>query len=202
MSWRPVQPEGELLTALATRDFGARNASAVVEAWRDFDRAMDHFPLSAYTIDFGRGPFGIGFAQPLVLDPRDGGDPRYVTDLFWTHPFGAEKCLLALRKMEQCWQEGVACARAVCNRPIRDAYIARKMAEHRSLGQGILCMIRTAVNMVRFFSVRDEYLREASSLAKHGSDWWSYGRLPRRNWPTRRQDSNACGKICCWASTM
>ena len=54
MSWRPALPEDKLLTALATRDFGAKNAAAALEAWRHFDRAMDHYPVSGFVIAFCR----------------------------------------------------------------------------------------------------------------------------------------------------
>ena len=192
MSWAPCPPPARLLRQLAARDFGPANVPSLLAAWRHFDRAMEHYPLSASTYGVFKGPFYIGFTHPLILDPLNpgelspqfwlrhgawadqpeceahcvtGGTPMFVADLSWTYPFGAAKCLSSIRKMETHWQRGCQMLARARSRSGDPADTAQNLAAHRALAEGILCTIRTARNMVRFLAVRDEYFREPGSLS-------------------------------------
>jgi hypothetical protein len=179
MSWQPCQPPARLLQRLAARDFGGNNAAGVVQAWRWFDRAMDVFPFSGWTSSFRLGPFSIGFAQPLVLDPLRPGElipsfwmgasgvkdhPLFISDLAWTHPFGAEVCLKSLLKTERAWARGCRILESLPSPGKRDRVAAGQLDAHQALAHAILCMLRTAIHTVRFLDIRDRYLREASNL--------------------------------------
>ncbi|MHB9023553.1 MAG: hypothetical protein ACYC7E_05180 [Armatimonadota bacterium] len=187
MSWDPCPEPEALLRRLAARDFGEENASPTLAAWREFDQAMAHFPLSGYTSSAFKGPFYIGFTHPLVLNPLSpgelspqfwlrpgfwcdqsdldesclvGGSPLFVADLQWTQPFGAEICLRSLRKMERHWRRGCRYLSELA--PGTTDYTSNRQAEHTALCGGILCTIRTAINMVRFYTLRDAMFHEPS----------------------------------------
>ncbi|MBI4025231.1 MAG: hypothetical protein HY360_09650 [Verrucomicrobia bacterium] len=175
MSWRPCLPARELLRRLAARDFGARNAAGVLKAWRWFDRAMDWFPFSGFTTHFARGSFFIGFTHPLIFDPHRPGElsPQFWlhstrmlfnVDLQWTHPFGAANCLRTLRQMEQRWDRGCRLLERIRSPGRKNSCVTAKQIEHQALGRGILCTLRTAINLIRFHRLRDQYFHEASNL--------------------------------------
>ena len=66
--WGDQSPYRDLehtLRALAQRDFGPAAARHVLRAWKTFSQAMCHHPC----LDYGIGPYFIGPAQPLVLNP-------------------------------------------------------------------------------------------------------------------------------------
>lgn len=168
MSWRPCPSAGKLLEKIAVRDFGESNSPLLMKAWRCFDKAMDYFPFSAQVIHFAQGPFFIGFTQPLIFDVHNPGrlSPQFWLngvrqlfdmDLGWTYPFGAEKCLKTIRKMEKQWKKGCA----VLDEAGR---VNTGFSRHRALCRGILCILRTAINLIRFYIVRDKYLSEKSDL--------------------------------------
>ncbi|MDD5705759.1 MAG: hypothetical protein PHR35_07520, partial [Kiritimatiellae bacterium] len=180
MSWSPCPALDQLLPRLAAREFGENNAGKAMRAWRCFDQAMDAFPFSAWTSSFRQGPFSIGFAQPLILDVLSPGDllpcfwmgngnggakarPLFIGDLSWTHPFGVKACLKALVKTERAW--GTGCAALESARADKaDAAASARLDAHQALAHAILCMIRTAVHMVRFLDLRDRLFREPSDL--------------------------------------
>jgi len=180
MSWTPCPAPEEMLRRIAIRDFGEGNAKTVLMGWRCFDKAMDHFCPFSSAAGTWRGPFYIGFAQPLIFDPSIPGKlsprfwlgkpgapdskPLFVSNLLWAFPFGEDACLRSLRKMEKLWAKGCSLLDLAKMSAKADPYAAEKLEKEKALGRGILCMIRTAVNMVRFFSVRDRYLTEASGL--------------------------------------
>lgn len=181
MAWEPCPEPEALLRRMAARDFGPENQDRVLAAWRQFDRAMDHFPLSNAVVGYWRGPFYLGFAQPLILDPLNlkglspdfwyprrppetapRGRPSFFADLSWTQPFGPDAMLAALRKLERHWRRGCDLLNAAVNPP--DALSAQRLDRHQALAEGMLCMFRTAINMVRFLVERDEMYRLPSSL--------------------------------------
>ena len=77
------------LKALAERDFGVAAAPRVRRAWGLFSEAMRHHPQ----LDYYKGSYFIGAAQPLVLDPAraerpgdgrgDGLDPAFYGVFYW-----------------------------------------------------------------------------------------------------------------------
>jgi hypothetical protein len=176
MSWRGCESSESLLRRIAAREFGTEAAEAAMSAWCKFDQAMEYHPFSGETAGYFKGPFYIAFAHPLILEPckLEGltpdfwtnfdaghligahGRPRFVTDLSWTQPFGVEAILSALGKMEKLWREGCG---LMPDTP--------RLAKHRALARGFLCMLRTAANLVKFFDVRDNMYRQASTLESY-----------------------------------
>ena len=178
LSWKPCPSPGTLLRRLAAREFGEENAARVVRAWRWFDRAMDHFPYSAFTSAFRCGPFSIGFAHPLIMDSLRPGDlapcfwldgetkqcPMFITDLSWTHPFGSEVCLKSLIKTERAWARGCALLEAASPPGPQDTTAVAALDAHQALAHAILCILRTAIHTVHFLDMRDRYFREPGNL--------------------------------------
>ncbi len=177
MSWRPCPPADKLLEKIAARDFGRHNVRTVMNAWHCFDAAMEHFPFSGNVIHFARGPFFIGFTHPLIFDPHNIGElspqfwlrpgkvhPLFDMDLNWTHPFGTEKCLHSLGKMERRWEHGCSFLEKAPPSAHADPYANGKLLEHKALCRAILCILRTAINLIRFFILRDQYFQEPSNL--------------------------------------
>jgi len=78
-----------VLSAMAARDFGPQAAGGVRRAWSLFSQAMRHHPQ----LDYYRGSFFIGPAQPLVLHPElatadtagapGGLDPAFFGTFYW-----------------------------------------------------------------------------------------------------------------------
>jgi len=62
--WGKGTEFADLDSAMAARDFGPQAAGGVRRAWTWFSQAMRHHPQ----LDYYKGPFFIGPAQPLVLD--------------------------------------------------------------------------------------------------------------------------------------
>jgi len=165
----------EILRRLAVRDFGKDNASGFLKAWRSFDRAMDFHPFSIGTAGYFKGPFYIGFAQPLFLYPEATDDlpseffgngrkrPLFVTDLRFVQPFGVKACLRALRKLERHWSDGLIELQKVNMHP-DDPYLMRNIADHLALCRAVLCILRTTLNMVEFYRLRESLNQEAFSL--------------------------------------
>ncbi|MFH1569816.1 MAG: hypothetical protein ABIL09_17610, partial [Gemmatimonadota bacterium] len=80
---------GRALQAVAERDFGVRAAPHVRRAWAAFSEGMRHHPQ----LDYYRGSYFVGPAQPLVLDParadhpaapgEPGLDPAFFGVFYW-----------------------------------------------------------------------------------------------------------------------
>ncbi|NMA20752.1 MAG: hypothetical protein GX927_09245 [Lentisphaerae bacterium] len=157
----------DILRRLAHRDFGSQAASAVLRAWRHFDRAMDFHPFSNQSVGYFKGPFFIGPAQPLYLTtPKEfpevlmkypigakANAPLAMTDLTFVEPFGVQKMSRALRAMLRFWEKGVSILE---NLPIPDdEYQREKIKKHLALCKMYGCFLVTARNMVDFYQVRD-----------------------------------------------
>ena len=87
--WSDAPPPDELLTAIATRDFGAGNAGDVVKAWRLFSEAIRTLPDT--------GPYmGTGNAtgNPLFFDPPPARTATFMHSWmdqdYWMGYLGAE----------------------------------------------------------------------------------------------------------------
>ncbi len=175
MSWQGYQDYEFLLKKIITRDFGQEHIASIMQAWHCFDQAMEFHPFSIGTAGYFKGPFYIAFTQPLILDPMNPGNlcedfwiskdaghllgksrrALFVSSLSWVRPFGVDACLRALRKMEALWQQGCGL--------IPDAPRTEK---HLALCQAVLCMLRTSINMLRFFAVRDKLFSQKYSRKK------------------------------------
>ena len=202
MSWEPCPDPEVLLRQMAAREFGAENQGQVLAAWKQFDRALDFVPFSGPVIGHFRGPFYIGFAQPLLLDPLEacslpvgfrlrGGRNMVVTDLRWTQPFGAEVMLRTLGKMERHWRRGHELLQGT-QAPAGSCQ-ARRLEEHQALCEGLLCVIRTAINTVRFLLRREELFRAPSNLQTIRRHLQALRRLAREEL-TNAEDGLACMK--------
>ena len=70
------------LSAIAQRDFGTKAAPIVRRAWKAFSEGMRHHPQ----LDYYRGTYFIGPAQPLVLNPDARAanlDPAFFGQFYW-----------------------------------------------------------------------------------------------------------------------
>lgn len=177
-----------LLHRMAARDFGPSAADHVTDAWRKFSDTLAIFPFSAGLTGFPyfRGPFKIGTAHPLIWDatvPLDfsdgftGVNPAmqeglndqdridatrthfYFTDMVWTQPFGAQKLMPRLERMDRLWREGMQLLR----KPLAKARnVERAMLENEiDIAAVIGCMFRTARNLLAFQMVRESVTTHA-----------------------------------------
>lgn len=143
----------DLLRRMAVSEFGEAHADNVLAAWELFDWSMEHHPFSNQTSGYFKGPFYIGPAQPLFLNPpksapeifeRSGHRALWITDLSFVHPFGVKAFLKTTRKMLKYWDEGCELLKDV---PGKHAAIARL---YRSF-------LRNGINMTEFYEIRDSF---------------------------------------------
>jgi hypothetical protein len=71
LSYTDGPEPGELLRAIARRDFGPGQEDLVLAAWQDFSEAIWHYPFY-YGLSF---TMNTGYAQPFWLDPK-ASNPR------------------------------------------------------------------------------------------------------------------------------
>lgn len=65
--WKPSPPSGELMKAIAVRDYGQAAAKYVVEAWKEWSEAIHHY---IPTNEDQYGPFRVGPSYPLIFHPN------------------------------------------------------------------------------------------------------------------------------------
>lgn len=159
----------DILNRLAIREFGEDNLKAVRSAWDFLDKAIDFHPYSIQSAGYFKGPFYIGPAQPLVLDPEcpPALPPCYyftpnrrtsmiMTTLKFVEPFGIAAFRKALKRLLELWSKGCDALNQM-NSHAEDSYLAGRIAEHQALCQLFKTYIRTAVNMVDFYEIRDSF---------------------------------------------
>ena len=157
-----------ILKRLAEREFGSANVPAMMRAWRDFDRAMDHHPFSGPSAGYFKGPFFIGPAQPLFLKIpevmpeclRYNGNPNRslaMVDLTFAEPFGVRAMLATLDKMLKFWKHGLSLMEPLYG---DDRYQTAALNAHRTLCRMFLCFLETSRNMTEFYAVRDSFHTE------------------------------------------
>ncbi len=155
--------DSTILKRLAAREFGSANVSALMRAWRAFDRAMDHHPFSGPSAGYFKGPFFIGPAQPLFLKVparmpeclcynRNPNQFLAMTDLTFAEPFGVQAMLRTLEKMLCLWRQGTEVLDSLRG---EDRYQRSALKTHRALCNMFLCFLETARNMTDFYAVRD-----------------------------------------------
>ncbi|MDP7349308.1 MAG: hypothetical protein QF735_13775, partial [Phycisphaeraceae bacterium] len=171
-----------LLGRMAARDFGPDAAPHVVAAWRKFSDVFAVFPYSAGLTGFPywAGPFKIGPAHPFVWDltrphnlsgrfsgvnPGEGEgvydedrldatiELRYFIDMTWTQPFGAQKLMPRLHRMDQLWHDGLD----ELVKPLKKARGVEKkfLQSEIDVSQIIGCMFRTARHLLAFQMLRE-----------------------------------------------
>ena len=163
-----------ILKRLAAQHFGTDNTGILFQAWKKFDRAMDHHPFSIGSAGYFKGPFYIGPAQPLLLTTdtpadipptffwRNGRSPLFMNSLSFVEPFGPKAFLRALSKLVSCWSEGVTLLDSLSMHP-EDDYLAKEIKAHKDICKLFLCFQRTAKAMVEFYILRDSFQHEAYS---------------------------------------
>ena len=166
--------QNSILKRLAVQHFGSDNAATVLQAWKMFDKAIDHHPFSIGSAGYFKGPFYIGPAQPLLLTTeapadipaeffwRNGKSPMFMNTLSFVEPFGVKPFLKALKKLEHYWSEGVSLINFLPEHP-EDEYLSREIREHKLLCSLFLCFIRTAKAMTEFYALRDSFQHETYS---------------------------------------
>lgn len=144
----------DLIRKIAIREFGKANASKMIAAWKQFDKAMQYHPFSGGTAGYFKGPFFIGPAQPLFLKEPTEIPPLFqyanphrsawATSLSFVTPFGVNAVLKALKKMRTLMEKGCA-------------LLPDNAGFHGAVCRMFLCYIRTAYNMTDFFRLRDSF---------------------------------------------
>lgn len=65
--WKPSPPAGELMRAIARRDYGQKAAAYVIAAWKEWSEAIRHY---IPTNEDQYGPFRVGPSYPLIFHPN------------------------------------------------------------------------------------------------------------------------------------
>ena len=181
-TWRQHREADVLLREIALRDFGTAD-KRLLEGWKKLSDTWPKIPNGHLMFGernfYMKGPLYLGPAHPLIFDAQKRyglgwkfcslrGDalelkspealehleknspPRYSTDLLFVHPFGAKTAEKAFAAALTAWQEGVGLiAAAFGPQPNRRAQlelnICRMLEAH----------VRTTLNTIRFYQVRD-----------------------------------------------
>jgi len=161
-AWEDFEPDyEELLRKISVRDYGAEGGPHVLQAWKIWNEAMDHYTASN---EDQYGPWRVGAAYPFIFLPNItrtmlGKEIQFPTaphahfgyqiikTLYQPYEssgqapaflrFPAE--LRSLEKMEKLWIQG-----------LEEAKLAGASEEAQrlvALGQFILCSIRTVMNI-------------------------------------------------------
>ena len=159
--WRPHVSVPEMVEKLARREFGPAGAALAVEAWQHWSTAIqDYVP----TNEDQYGPFRVGPAYPLLFAQEEIDFPaadyahfgsRILKTGYRPHaPEILEGEIACLEAMAARWAEGVeTMTRAVAASPARKRAAAQRM---QGLGAFILCCVRTAIHVKRWWLLRRE----------------------------------------------
>ena len=159
--WQPHTPAEDILPKLARRDFGPQAASLAIEAWRHWSEAiLDYVP----TNEDQYGPFRVGPAYPLLFAEDEIAFPsadyahfgsRILKTRYRPHnPDILNGEIACLEAMAARWAQGiVAMKRAVEATPPGKRENGRRML---ALGEFILCCVRTAIHVKRWWQLRQE----------------------------------------------
>jgi hypothetical protein len=186
-SWTPLPEIDDLLGKIAKRDLGEHSISLCSEAWKRFSKAMEYHPrIQPYFF----GPLFMGPAHPLILDVeksstlpeimftdmirlseadgvtrRHGWKPLFATDLSWTGGPHLTECFIEhLEFFLREWEEGVS----LLSEAVGKAEPRKRPRSLKDLGVAkmISHIIRTSINVARFYRMRDELKEEITSKAK------------------------------------
>lgn len=184
-SWAPF-PEStdELLTKMASRDYGQAAAPAFVEAWSIFSKATDHYPFSIPLLYWG--PQHFGPAYPLFFEKVDRHMPipwllpaevKYDTEFSWMDytdfgdeianylgGFTAEKLVSCFDNLVDEWGVGVARIEAVLG-DVPERLRAKAESEH-AVCAAVLSQFTTVRNVTEFTTLRNAYLDETDMAVR------------------------------------
>jgi hypothetical protein len=164
MSYTKAPPERKLLMAIARRDFGPGQENIVLAAWRDFSKAIWHYPfykeLSHTMVN--------GFAQPFWASPR-AKNPRLKT---WG-TVGFVNSLEEMRmtasgegrgsgkenrarfaKMHALWSSGLEKLKTATDRA--PAYVRERAESHWRIACSFGNNLDVTVRLVRWFDARNK----------------------------------------------
>ena len=159
--WLPHMPAERIVRRIAHRDFGPEGAPLAVQAWRDWSEAiLDYVP----TNEDQYGPFRVGPAYPLLFaqdtiefpcaDYAHFGNRILNTNYRPHDPSILDGEIACLEALAERWAQGVtAMDRAVAAAPERKRTECRRT---HGLGAFILCCVRTAINVKRWWQLRQE----------------------------------------------
>ncbi|HAH87193.1 MAG TPA: hypothetical protein DCL60_07460 [Armatimonadetes bacterium] len=161
MSWLP-QPDGEdLLRRMAERDYGRGAAPFVLQAWKEFCRATDHFPLCMFLLGLGvhtRGPvypFRLTPSnKPTALNWRvvpytDWGDDH----TFWTEKLGLPVILTSCKKLLVGWEAGLYQLEAGIKLAQGDC--RGRLEKHLGVAKLFYHQYKSSLNFLNFVEARD-----------------------------------------------
>ena len=159
----------DILNRLAIREFGKDNLPLIRKAWQYFDKAVGHHPFSINSAGYFKGPFYIGPAQPLILNPEcppkppscyffnpNSRTPMFMTTLQFVEPFGVKVFRKTMHKLLVLWEKGCEYLDRI-EPHSEDKYLAERIAEHRALCNLFKTFFHTAINMVDFYELRDSF---------------------------------------------
>jgi len=107
-----------------------------------------------------RGDIGELLSKKEIALLEKNTPPRYVSDLLFTYPFGADAVESAMDAAIREWSEGLKIVqKALGRQPNRRAIM------ELDVGRAILAHLRTTWNVVRFYRVRDAFFGSAGSDA-------------------------------------
>ncbi len=143
-----------LLEGIASRDYGASAAPFALQSWRAWSAAFTEYPFSGA---MALGVIQKGPAHPFFFDsgykPLQASGRQFKNDLSWTHPWGPDLALQQLGKVADRWGEGMTSWNKVIENA--DAQLRRKAVRERGVALAILCSLRSAINLGRFYQLRE-----------------------------------------------
>lgn len=168
LSFAPMpRTEGDFLRELARRDWG-KHAQTVVTAWRWFQRAYHHFPLTQV---FGYyGPMHDGPVWPLYIIPRNLHLPQnWQVDRGWKGDLIGDclgyhtlaEAIRLCRRMLALWQKGV---RQLA--PLHNCYRHDQDRMHDiETVQALELQFRSGLNILHFYAWREALIRNPRRYA-------------------------------------
>lgn len=158
LSWDPLPAVDTVLFEVAARQFGTAVAPMVVQAWEQFSRASDEYPIGMPFLY--NGPLSRGPALPLFPAPTGQPmAPSYMLSLLGDQiadcipPFTAKALYTQLRVLYTQWQLGVDLYTQVYNQ-VEEMHRPGAACEYASAGM-FGCQVRSAANFLEFIHLRD-----------------------------------------------
>ena len=184
-SWAPLPKSIDgYLQQVATREFGAKAAGAVVKAWACFSKATDHYPFSIPLLYWGPQHFGPAF--PLYFRKVNRHLPipwllpaeiEYDTDFSWMKftqfgdqienylgPFKPQQLVSCFDNLLAEWRHGLALMRKAL------ASVPRTLKPNAEREYGVAAAVcsqfATVRNVTEFTHLRNQYWEEKDPTAR------------------------------------
>lgn len=156
------QPDGEaLLCEIAERDYGTEAALYVLQAWKDFSRATDHYPLCMFLLGQGihtRGPVYPFHFQPVFkptpinwreVPYEDWGDDHST----WTSKLGLDIIRKAYARLLDGWEQGLEQLQGASFHTAGEC--RERLQKHAGVAHFFYHQIRSSLNFLNFIEARD-----------------------------------------------